>query len=184
MSSPNQSSPRGETADLSDEKLLDDPLAQILEVHLRQREICAKIDVIAGAETPVPADVSEVLVHMRRVLPVHVQDEEEDLFPMLRSRSEPGDEINATLDELSDEHGSSWGEAKHAETILARLAAEGGVPDRDEAAALIEYAAHERKHLIVENAIVLPLARGLLTADDIATLSANMRKRRSNRDAV
>ena len=43
---------------------------------------------------------------------------------------------------------------------------------------LIRFAGHVRRHLVAENAILLPIVRARLTRADLATLSAHMRARR------
>jgi hemerythrin-like domain-containing protein len=43
---------------------------------------------------------------------------------------------------------------------------------------LTSFAGHVRRHLVAENAILLPIARARLTRADLARLSAHMRARR------
>lgn len=107
-------------------------------------------------------------------------DEEEDLFPLLRRRAEPDDEVNAIIGQLSQEHAT--------DDLDARLLVDGLVPfkTRQMSAAqrssfrdlLRRFAANERRHLIVENAIVLPLAHARLTQADLNTLGRRMAARR------
>lgn len=160
-----------------------DPLEQISREHLRQREVCAALDKLAALKRPAPELAAGVLPHFDTLLPRHVQDEQEDLFPLLRQRSEPGDDINETLDRLALKHGVSLKMAEKVRGIVQAMAQANALPDADQAAALIDFAAHARRHLIVENAIVLPLARARLTAEDIAVLRRNMDRRRRASDA-
>ena len=157
---------------------LDDPLEQISQEHLRQREVCAILDKLANLQEPDPDLVAEVLPHFDTLLARHVHDEEDDLFPILRKRSDPGDDINETLDRLARKHEVSLKLAVEVREILRAMALEKAAPDAAQAAALTGFAAHERRHLIAENAIVLPLARARLTAADLRKLRDHMAQRR------
>lgn len=158
----------------------DNPLDQILQEHLRQREICAKLDRLANLEQSDSELAVEVLPHFDTLLARHVHDEEDDLYPLLRRRSDPDDDINETLDRLMLKHQISLKLAVRVKAIVTAMARDSSLPDADEAAALIGFAAHERRHLIVENAIVLPMARARLTNEDLAELRARMKKRRAD----
>ncbi|NIR60715.1 MAG: hypothetical protein GWO02_15015, partial [Gammaproteobacteria bacterium] len=56
---------------------------------------------------------------------------------------------------------------------------EGGALAADDRALLAAFANHARRHLIAENAIIMPLARARLSDDDLRTLRAEMRRRRA-----
>jgi len=160
----------------------DNPLDQISQEHLRQREVCATLDRLAALEKPDPDLAAGVLPHFDTLLARHVHDEEDDLFPLLRQRSEPGDDINDTLSRLTRKHQVSLQMAVGVRKILRKMSCDNALPDFDEATALIGFAAHERRHLIVENAIVLPLARARLTAADLGRLATRMKQRREASD--
>jgi hemerythrin-like domain-containing protein len=157
----------------------DNPLEQISQEHLRQREVCATLDKLALLTTPDPELAAEVLPHFDTLLARHVHDEEDDLFPILRRRSEPEDDINDTLDRLADKHLVSLELAVKVRKVVLEMANDNVLPNEEGAAALVGFAAHERRHLIVENAIVLPLARARLTQSDLNSLRARMAKRRA-----
>jgi hemerythrin-like domain-containing protein len=156
----------------------DDPLEQISQEHLRQREVCATLDKLAALETPDPELAAQVLPHFDTLLARHVQDEVDDLYPLLRRRSEPEDDINDTLDRLVGKHLVSMELAVQVREVVLSMANDNALPDAEGAAVLVGFAAHERRHLIVENAIVLPLARARLTASDLNNLRARMAQRR------
>jgi hemerythrin-like domain-containing protein len=148
----------------------DDPLEQISQEHLRQREVCAILDKLATLKRPDPKLAAAVLPHFDILLPRHLKDEKEGLFPLLRRRSEPGDDINDTLDRLERNQSTSLELAVRVREIVQALTQENALPDAEQTTTLRRFAAHERRHLIVENAIVLPLARARLTVDDIEEL--------------
>ena len=160
----------------------DNPLDQISQEHLRQREVCATLDRLAALKAPDPGLAAGVLPHFDTLLARHVHDEEDDLFPLMRQRSEPGDDINDTLDRLIRKHQVSLELAVGVRDILRAMVRDDALPDADGAAALVGFAAHERRHLIVENAIVLPLARARLTAADLVRLRTRMEQRRGSSD--
>lgn len=62
--------------------------------------------------------------------------------------------------------------------VLEKMTA-GALPEEPERALLRASAAARRRHLILENAVLLPLARARLTGEDRAGLLAQMRARRS-----
>jgi len=161
----------------------DDPLERIWQEHLRQREVCATLDRLAALETPDREMAAGILSYFNADLARHVRDEQDDLFPMLRQRSGTGDDINKTLDRLIRKHRVSLDLAVRVQEIVQAMAASDVLPNRSEAAALVGFAAHERRHLTVGNAIVLPLARARLTDSDLTDLRAGMVRRRDQAKA-
>ncbi len=161
-----------------DSRLLRMPLDVIAETHLREREICARVDRLALADKADPEDLRHVLRFLREDLPLHMQDEEEDLFPLLRRRCDPEEEIEKVIERLLANHEQSLANTAELIATLQNAEASGRALDAAERAQLSTFAAHARRHLIVENAIILPIARGSLTPSDLTTLSLRMRKRR------
>ena len=180
MKPPERKPARGEVAVPAEIGRQSNPLDYIAEEHLRQREICAALDRLAVLDPPDVDLAIEVLVHLNTWLPPHIRDEEEDLFPLLRRRAPPGDDINETLNRLGREHVSTTGKMQKLRAILQRMITSNTAPKPRDATILSEFAAHERRHLIVENAIVLPMARACLTRDDLASLRLRMVQRRSD----
>ncbi len=165
-------------ADLGD-MVLPNPLDHIAEEHLRLREICGRLDeLVAAVPQPDRARAAEVLAHLKVALPRHVQDEEDDLFPLLRRRSEGDEDISDTLDRLIADHGEGRTAVARVCAALERSVTSDTAFTPEEAAAVAAFAARERRHLIVENAIVLPLARVRLTSRDLTKLRRRMMRRR------
>ncbi|MAS03303.1 MAG: hypothetical protein CL534_01145 [Ahrensia sp.] len=153
------------------------PLDYVFSEHFRQRTLCWMIDRIADAESRDEECIAAVLRFLREDFGPHVIDEEEDLFPLLRRRAEPEDRIEEVLGELSQEHAA---DKLDAEVIVEGLSDKTGRKRFTNAfqGLLHRFAANERRHLIVENAIVLPLARVRLTIDDLRNLGRRMAARR------
>ena len=156
------------------------PLQYILSDHFRQRALCQALDELADANTLDLEQVEAVLRFLKGEFSAHVIDEEEDLFPLLRRRAEPEDDVDGVLGDLSLEHAT---DKKEAEQVISELSVaietDGrGFPSKKAAKLLHRFAASERRHLIVENAIVMPLARARLTEDDLRNLGRRMAARR------
>lgn len=160
--------------------LLSAPLDFFSAEHTRQRQLCGVLDRLATADSLDPALIEPVLDYLRHDLPLHVRDEEEGLFPLMRRRCRPEDEIEPVLTKLSAEHVAHCGLARRVVRGLERALAEGRSLDsyRGLRKALCDYARGDRRHLALENAVVLPLARRRLRVRDLEVLSAGMADRR------
>lgn len=153
------------------------PLEALIEEHFLQRQLTTEMERLAMGQTPNPALARTILRNLCRDLALHHADETESLFPRLRRRAAPEDEIEPLLNRLAAEHVAA-GQAI-APLIPALVCMAGGaLPTAEDRAALCALAQSERRHLIVENAIVLPLARMRLTAADKAAMREEMRARR------
>jgi hemerythrin-like domain-containing protein len=159
--------------------LLASPLDFILADHLRQRVLCSLLDRLATRPRFEPDIAREVLAHIETDMAIHVIDEEQDLFPLLRRRAVPGDQLEPVLGQLSTEHAE---DGAHAGLIVAGLKA--ALQSRQDAldaplrAGLSRFAASQRRHLALENAVVMPLARQRLSPADLAALGGRMAARR------
>ena len=160
--------------------LFNDPIEYIFADHFRQRTLCSVLDQIAEAETIDVELVEAALGFLQSEFGPHVLDEEEDLFPLLRRRAETEDDINQVLGQLSEEHASDEADGNQIIALLQRLLGSGdlSVIDSEAIGLLGRFAANERHHLIVENAIVLPLARARLSETDKQKLGTRMAARR------
>ena len=81
---------------------LQDPIEFILEEHDRQMEICARLEnlIIASESESIARWASSLLDFLTKDLPIHIEDEEQDLFPMLASRREDDQDLPIILDQL------------------------------------------------------------------------------------
>ena len=161
--------------------LLKDPLDYFFADHFRQRIVCRLVDELSGSPEPDLDLAREVVLFLRRDLGLHVQDEEEDLFPLLRRRCEPEDHIGDVLDGLAADHAVDNRLAAQLVRGLEDVIARGNTESFDTklTAALAAFSKGQRRHLAIENAIVLPLARARLTRRDLTLLTKRMRARRS-----
>ena len=158
-------------------QVLRNPLDFVQEDHMRKRNICTALDDLARAGDANADLADRVSEFLSQELPLHMADEEEDLFPLLRRRCTAEDEVDRVLRRLDTEHRHFGASIPMVLTLLARIS-DGAELSGDDCALLTNYANQARRHLILENAIVLPLARVRLTDDDLDTLRLRMMQRR------
>jgi len=161
-------------------ELLSDPLAFLFAEHYRHRQLCRAIDGLAASTFFDAARIGEVVDFLRYEAPVHIIDEEEDLFPLMRRRCLPEDDIEAVLGVLSAEHRAGEALARtvrdHLEACLAARHAPGAQMGRRRD--LSAFSSQERAHLALENAVILPIARLRLSPEDLQGLGRRMAARR------
>ncbi|WP_165937598.1 hemerythrin domain-containing protein [Antarcticimicrobium sediminis] len=164
---------------LSGDAVLPDPLDHLAGENRCRRVICGFLDtLVAALPHPDPTLAGEVLTHLKTALPRHIRDEEGDLFPLLRRRSQTDADINDTLDRLIADHAHASAMLEPIQAALERLVLRGTAFTAEEATAITAFAARERRQLIVENGIVLPLARVRLSQSDLKSLRLRMLQRR------
>lgn len=162
---------------------LSQPLDFIRADHARQRALCGVIEDLARASSLENHKAERVVEQLGRDLALHVIDEEEDLFPLLRRRCRPEDDIDAVLTLLSGEHSGQESVAKEIRDALSGLMA-SGAPVRDHPGLqekMLRFTARERRHLELENSIVIPIARARLNERDLSEISRGMAARRGVR---
>jgi len=150
-------------------------------VHLCDREFCAILERIAARGQASSVEIKVATAFLSNELPAHLEDEEQDLFPLLRMRCDAEDEIDRLIDKLQEDHRHADDNTPDILKIL-RSAASGTGPAAP--GKLRRFADHARRHLILENAILIPFARLRLTKADLETLRASMKRRRGLQTTV
>lgn len=158
----------------------ENPLDWFAAEHERHREISSLMRDLASAGDHRPDSLETVAEFLRHDMPRHLAEEEQELFPLLRKRARPEDDVDQVLGRLCLEHGGDRARAEDLERGVARCLAARKPPAQDPpfAAALATFATQELQHLALENAVVLPLARLRLTARDLANLRRRLAERR------
>lgn len=162
------------------DNLLSDPIAWFFAEHHRHRQFCDLMQRTSMATTYDEELLSWLLDFVVHELALHVLDEEEDLFPLMRARAQPEDDLDKVLSRLSGEHAKDLTRAaavrRHLENCLRQQVpiSRNNVRRR----ALESFANQERSHLALENAVVLPIARLRLTERDLVELSNRLATRR------
>ena len=157
------------------------PLEFIFAEHDRQRILCAALERLAadlGADDA-RDNAAYVLGHLETDLPLHIADEEQDLFPLLMQRCLPDDRVVEMLALLHAEHAEDDG---HCDVLLAPLRDLAAGTRPADALSFVAraraFARFQRRHLGWENGTILPLAERRLTDADSAALGAKMAARR------
>lgn len=161
--------------------LLADPLAYISAEHSRHRLVCSALGRFASALAIEKDIVGKIVVFLLEDLPIHYRDEDEDLFPLLRLRGKAADNLGPILSRLAEEHQASLRSSATIAKLLARRLDANDRVSRRVADLMLAYASEERRHLAIENGIVMVIARKRLNGSDLAALSRGMRARRGGR---
>lgn len=178
MNAKSNTTSRGDCLKPTASTLLGKPLEFIHEDHLRERQICTMLDEIADTKTPSLESAADALCFLSNELPLHLWDEEEDLFPLLRRRCEPEDEIDKVISRLLSDHMHAEEDTPPVIAILEKLRRGTEELTMLERENLKKFAMHSRRHLILENAVILPFARLRLTQRDLEKLYLHMCQRR------
>lgn len=163
--------------------LLRNPIDFIAEDHLRLRAMCAEMDRLADSETTERDEVSEIREYLTQELPALLADEDEDLMPLVLKRAEPEDELPKLARRLDREHREI---DRLLNSVLAAFSglSLGAVLSEETRQMLHDLAQATRRHLILENAVLLPLARVRMTEDDLVALRNAMLGRRGLQDLI
>ncbi len=161
---------------------LDQPLAMLRACHERIQRQCATLaklathlrrDGLTDAARQAAADIHRYFSSAGRR---HHADEEQDLFPRLRT--EPA--LTGLLDTLTREHVAMESLWQRLEPLLA---APDTIHDLDAFAGLAgEFNALYRQHIARENSELLPQAEQLLSVEQQRELGARMAARRGVRE--
>lgn len=169
------------TADTIHPEVFRHPLEFIFAEHDRQRIACAALDRLAADLDAEDAgeNAAYILDHLTVDLPLHIADEEKDLFPLLKERCLPDDQIEDMLMLLNREHEED--DANCAALLAPLRGLARGYRPTDATAFVAQahaFASFQRRHLGWENGTVLPLAERRLGDEDNAALGASMAARR------
>lgn len=161
-------------------ELLKEPLDFIFAEHFRHRQMCRILMYLARTHEFEGALIASTDDFIRYDLALHVIDEEEDLFPLLRRRCEADDSIEEVLGRLSADHAldQEYARAVRAVFSLALQRREPPSTLPGGADALTRLAEQERSHMALENAVVMPLARRRLSSADLSALAIRLAARR------
>ncbi|MFN3513400.1 MAG: hemerythrin domain-containing protein [Phenylobacterium sp.] len=174
------STPQFQVIDEVSPGLMNDPLDWFFAEHHRHRQFCRLVEQVAQAQAFDGETVTRVVEFLRHDLALHIIDEEEDLFPLLRRRAVAEDGVEHVLGRLSAEHKTDGDLAatvrERLEACLERRTAPSADPQTRQA--LLAFSAQELQHLALENAVVLPLARLRLSPRDLKGLGRRLAARR------
>jgi len=150
------------------------PLEQIKAEHDLQLQLMVELEHILKSEDSekITRFASRLLEFFSNDLARHMEHEEIGLFPLLKQRCNPTDDLEMIINQLSYEHGLDRDLVDFLLADLEKIAHghHNAIPARFNinAKAFIET---QRRHIEWENRIVLPLAKARLTEEDIETLN-------------
>jgi hemerythrin-like domain-containing protein len=161
----------------------DEPLEMLAACHERIEAQLATLERLGphlekcGCDAEAKAAAQAVLRYFDTAGRLHHEDEDEDLFPLLRRRAGVAGrpEVSATIDELEREH-----ETMEAQWVRLRerLEAVRGGEARLAAEDVARFAWLYRRHMDREATAVLPFAREALDEAQRAALGERMAARR------
>lgn len=141
---------------------LENPLDFMAEDHLREREVCTLIDRMVEGEPVDHEDIAMMRTFLIDDLPKHLADEE----------------IDKMITRLQADHRHAIGDSPAIAALIVAQADRKKPLSETDCAKMSDFATHARRHLILENAILLPLARARLTKADLEKMRAHMLERR------
>ncbi len=156
---------------------MENPLDLIEAEHGRQLRLLLSLERILESEDGVEMTrfAPELLDFFTTDLARHMEHEENCLFPLLKRRCQPTDDLEMIINQLSFEHGLDRDLVEFLVADLGKIAHghHNAIPARFNinAQAFIET---QRRHIQWENRIVLPLAKQRLTTEDMQKLENMM----------
>jgi hypothetical protein len=161
-----------------DLSLPSNPLDVIAADLMRAREVCAMIDRIGAGALPGAGARETVIAFLTGRLPHLLADEKLDLYPLMTKRCRPEDEIDRTIGRLAADHDPALADLPRLVGLLRDQTAAATECSRAARARMTAFTTRARQHLILENAIVLPIARRRLTRRDLQLMTQHMLGRR------
>jgi hemerythrin-like domain-containing protein len=154
------------------------PLDRLVAMRLALQAFCAIVRSLSTVSPELFRAMAPGLAQFLAQDFVRIVTEEQDgLLVYLRRRLMLGDELDALIGHLHDEHRQDCEQARILSGRCGEFASgiETDWPDLLEA--LSAFAEQQRRHLIWEDATILPVARERLQADDLQNWSADMTRR-------
>lgn len=159
-----------------------DPVDHIVDEHYRQQALCHVLERVARnpRHSAGSSELSDAWRYLGNDLLTHIADEEDDLLPLLCHRCQVGDAFSEVAAALRDNHA---GERNLGDTMLPELQR---LIDGRALANPVRFFGNAmrlsrmiRRHLVWENAVLVPLARRRLKAPDLPYLAEKMAMRRT-----
>ena len=161
----------------------DEPLEMLAACHERIEAQLATLERMAphlekkGCDEDARSAARAVLRYFDTSGVMHHEDEDHDLFPLLRARAgkDGRAEIAAVIDGLEREHETMDAQWKRLRERLEAIVEGEARLDAEE---VTRFAWLYRRHMDTEGAAVLPFARATLTVEQRAALGERMAARR------
>ena len=159
----------------------DEPIEMWLACHERVRRFARLLGRLvhhvsqSGADVEAREAATAIRRYFNEAAPRHHEDEEVDMFPLLRERgTDPT--VLEVLDRVEADHVAMAGLWRQLDAVLARISAgEPAVPDEALAA---QFAAMYDAHIDAEENILLPALRRVVAAAEWKAIGSVMAERR------
>jgi len=152
----------------------DSPIDFLAAEHTRARSLCSMIDTVAEAATPDKVAMTRVLDYLETDLPAHIHAEVDYFFPVLRLHCPMEDEIGPAIEAVADEHEATIKILPGLACVLRQHLVDGLACTEVERDQLHDLAAHVRRHVVLTNAILMPIAKVRLSEADLLSLRTSM----------
>lgn len=171
---------RAVTLDTPSPSPRDFALDFILFEHAKHREMCGALDRLADCGEFREADIAALADFIRSDLAAHVADEEEVLFPVLLQKCVEDDEVERAIARLDREHDVDRELSAQVRLFLleAMTKRQALIDIPGATASLRAFAHNQRQHMMLENAVLIPLARRRLSPNDLVDLGRRLAARR------
>lgn len=164
----------------------DEPIEMLLACHGRVQSHCRTLQRLAthlpqhGADAQARQAASNVLRYFDTAARHHHEDEEEDLLPALDrlAAGEDASHLRALVERILGEHQRMFAQWAALREPLLKLAA--GESAELDAAQVARFDALYAGHIRLEEEELLPLARRLLPAEEVARIGRAMAARRTD----
>jgi hemerythrin-like domain-containing protein len=161
----------------------DAPVEMWLACHERVKRFAALIIRLeshvdrVGADDEAQRSAASIRRYFNEAAPRHHEDEEVDLFPLLRERSGAAEQpaLDA-LERIEAEHLAMAEVWRRIDVTLARISA--GEPARLDPEVIAQFASGYDQHIDIEERVVLPALRRRLSAADWSSVGRSMAERR------
>ena len=165
-------------------ELLREPLVWFFAEHYRHRDMCKRLLELATTMRFDEEALVDIQHFIETDMPLHIIDEEDDLFPLLRRRCMVDDNIENVLGILSGEHANDMHDASAIKGLIDKAIEErrGLASFVETEQVLVAFCRSQMRHIAVENAVVLPIARLRLSERDLVNLGQRLAARRGLSD--
>lgn len=156
------------------ENLYREPLDALYAEHIRLGGVCSFLASLEGDKEEIDRVALDAALHfLVHDLPLHIQDEEVDLFPLLLERIHHADSATGMIKQFQSEH------AQQIELVEEILSGARN-PATHEAflRSAFVFGEMQLRHMQWENGVLLPLARRRLSEADLQLLGRHMAARR------
>ena len=165
----------------------DQPIGMWLACHQRVRRFAALLQRLrvhlqsAGADEEAQMSAASIRRYFNEAAPRHHEDEEVDMFPLLRERCGSDDgAVLEVLERVERDHLEMAGVWRGLDASLARISLGADVALDEDAVA--QFAAMYDQHIDAEETVLLPALRRFLRDADWSVIGRSMAARRGLED--